>query len=400
MIERTFALKKDELRRVIGYGIRQLFAFIALVIILAVLLSLDTASFGSIDFVEYWSSAQLFGHKQNPYNSTQLLAIQRTVIGVEDHPILMWNPPQVFTFLIPLITLDFGLGRVLWIVLGIILIILGVKFSLKVIDSGIKLAPRHRLVIALFLLTFYPFALSLYYGQISPLLLFGFATYLYLRFRGDGLGSFGGGFALSLTLLKPHLLYLIYLELLISSIRERKFGSLIGIVSGLLASLLIPLLFFPEVLVLYLNALNGPPLYWQTPTLGSLLQGLTGNHTIVTRFLPTFLGGIFFLLINIRRREKTFDLHAMMLLVPLSLLTSPYGWVYDQMLLLPVALVVFSKCFNSPLTRQAFFSGGALLLANLIMLLMPTKFGQEWFVWYPVVFYGALVYRSLNKEAA
>jgi hypothetical protein len=63
--------------------------------------------------------------------------------------------------------------------------------------------------------------------------------------------------------------------------------------------------------------------------------------------------------------------------VPLSLVFSPYGWVYDQLLLLPSGIWLSSKDVRL---------GLLLILSNVFMLSLGS-IGQEWMVWYPLVYW-------------
>jgi hypothetical protein len=64
--------------------------------------------------------------------------------------------------------------------------------------------------------------------------------------------------------------------------------------------------------------------------------------------------------------------------VPLSLITSPYGWVFDQMLLLPT--VAFFAA------RGALWQLYGGIVLNLVMMSMPARFGQQAFIWYTAAF--------------
>ena len=63
--------------------------------------TVNPAVLGIIDFIEYWSAAQLNLAGQNPYSSEQIWTIEKAQGWVEDIPLMMWNPPWTLTFILP-----------------------------------------------------------------------------------------------------------------------------------------------------------------------------------------------------------------------------------------------------------------------------------------------------------
>jgi hypothetical protein len=102
-------------------------------------------------------------------------------------------------------------------------------------------------------------------------------------------------------------------------------------------SLLLCFLISPSIFEDYQKALQSPPLYFRTPTLGSFLQELSGIATPFLRSLPLMIGIIFALGIFFRHGIGNAR-NAAILLVPLGYTLGPYGWIFDQVVLIPAVL--------------------------------------------------------------
>lgn len=341
--------------------------------------------FGAVDLMQYWAGARLFLEGRNPYDHFLLLALERTAGLKGEFPVILWNPPTVFPFIFLFAYFSFEALVSSWAFLSVLLFV-----GCALLDPHMRGANNTRRAIALaFFLTFYPIALCLAYGQIGPILLLATCGSFYLIEKSsaeDRIMSNGpAGLLLSLTLLKPHLLYLLYIYILISSIRKRQFGLLGAFcLAGAVLSLL-PVLWNPRIVSFYLESLTMPPIYWRTPTLGSWIQDLSAIHTPLMRLLPTVVVAVVSIPIFMRIQVPRFE--HLILLIPISLFTSPYGWPYDQILLLPVALFSIGSRKVIPVVL--------LFLANAAMLLSPAQ-DMSSFVWYPLPFVAATLLSTMR----
>jgi hypothetical protein len=200
--------------------------------------------------------------------------------------------------------------------------------------------------------------------------------------------------------LKPHLLYLVYLWLLLHAVRSRSIAVLVGLVLGAVGLTGAALLVRPDILWLYAAAIAEPPIYWQTPTLGSWLQLLSDVHEPWVRLLPSAitllcLSGLWIFRSSVRTWVA--QRSALYVLVPLSLLTSPYGWQFDHVLLLPAALWCFSRA-QTLAPQRALLPGAVLILLNVAVLLTPPGLEMEHFWWYPGILF--LLALGLERETS
>ena len=364
---------------------------------------------GSKDVLEYRSAAQLFLRGLNPYDKTLLADLQQKTWHGEliSIPIVLYYPPMALSLVFPMGLLPFTLTVNLWASIMFGLALESCVLCYGLFGSISKQSRIIKLILAFFFLTFFPFYTSFYFGQLSPLLLFGLVLSLVCFNQGNVgvVNNFLGGICLSVTFLKPHLLYLLYIYIFIISIREKEWKTLLGMISGIALLLVFPVLYNPKIVSYFLHTINSPPVFWKTPTLGSLLQGIDQSNGIIWRFLPSIIAGSLLSLTLFLNKSNSSNTTKIYYLLPLSLVTSPYGWIYDQMLLAPVIFFIFSK-FHWPIgnwNSRQHLVGFLLILANIIGVLIPGKFGQHVYVWYPIVILSVLIggatrqYRNTGK---
>jgi len=338
--------------------------------------------FGVTDFVQYWTASYLLMSGQNPYDRLVVDAVQ-VGLAMKEHPILMWNPPHIVPIIFWISFLPFSWAADLWLVLSVILFVSAVLVTLPVtpkirpIDALIK-----NKIALLYIFSFYPLFLMLAYGQLSAVLLASLAGYFYFavnRKEGTLRDTIIGGIFLGIGTIKPHLLWLPYLILLYHSIPQRSFRTLAGMMGCITVLYLLTIAFFPTLLADYLNAWSESPIHWKTPTIGSWLQGITGIHQLWVRLLPTLIGVIFTTIMLARRLSiiRYFSYELLVSSIPLSLVMSPYGWVYDQLLLIPLGLLMVSR--SSTL--------GCVLIGFNVGMMSMGDIGQEWMVWFPIAYF-------------
>lgn len=344
--------------------------------------------FGEIDLLQYWAGAKLLSQGTNPYAPSEILSLQQQVTTYGDLPILLWNPPFIFPFILPLALLSFQTATWVWFIFSTCLAGLGVEISMLPFRRRLR---ERRWVIPILLCTafYYPVLLTLHFGQSSHILLLALAGYLALTFREGRLSDgFQAGLVLSVTLIKPHLLHLVYVFVFVDAVRFSRWRTVKGFVLGAVILGAIATLIYPPAFSSYLKTLSAPPIYWRTPTLGSWLQSLSGMHEPVVRLLPTLFAQFLLLTVLMRARGRTFTPSLVYLLIPISLLTAPYGWVYDQVLLLPSILWCLWKAvgyYEKGSPKALAFTAAALFHAMLLFYFIPGQLGQDVYVWFPAL---------------
>ncbi|RMD85090.1 MAG: DUF2029 domain-containing protein, partial [Candidatus Dadabacteria bacterium] len=125
------------------------------------------------DFLQYWGSSVLALQGKNPYDSAALFSIEKRISGWSslDEPIVMWNPPNIFLFILPFGLLGFCLAR------NLFLLVLCGSYLLSFILLGEIMGFKQRkplsfrCIVYLIIITFPPFLSGFFYGQISPIIL-------------------------------------------------------------------------------------------------------------------------------------------------------------------------------------------------------------------------------------
>ena len=336
---------------------------------------------GAHDFIEYWGAGRLLLDGRNPYDPAALLAVERGEGWSESLPLLMWNPPFALALVLPLAALPFGLASRLW--LG--------SLSILTVGSGLLLwrysLPRdHRYWVAVMLcVSFYPTLSALRIGQISPWLLLGVVGFLAAeRQRRDGLA----GACLSLLLVKPHLAYLFWLAALWWAWRNRRWGLLGGFVAALACAGALVTLFNPQVWCDYLVAFSQPPLYWMTPSIGTLLRLALRPERGWLQYLPSLLG-LLGLGLWLRRNGASWrwETVAPPLLLA-SVCTAAYGWSFDQIVLLPAVVGLLGELRR---VRRSLYLAALLCYAAFqLLLVLQSRYGINdlFTLWHPLALAG------------
>ena len=342
---------------------------------------------GKVDFISFWLPARCFLEGTDPYvcyRSPLAASVSQSlsVLLYMDNP--PFNPPLLFPLLAPFSLLPFERASALWLVFSLVVCVWAILFCERGGSIGERSAEKTLRVLVY--LSFFPVLIELYFGQISPLLLAGFILYRYYLQR-TGSVTFVMGLVLSVTLVKPHILYLLYVDLCLRSIREREWRAIAGFVTGAAILTVLALIIQPQMLSFYAELLKRAPNHMFNPTLGSWLQQLSGNFSIWLRCLPAITTSA---LLAVRYyfadTSKLRNADYLTALIPLTIITAPYGWVTDQILLIPV--------IASLLRRAGAFRGAvsaALVGCHLFAVFGQQSVGMHYYIWYPV-FVGMIFY--------
>jgi hypothetical protein len=301
--------------------------------LLAYLLAANAAQlFRADDFVQYWAAGRLNLSGGNPYDGAQLYALQRSVGWEEAAPLMMWNPPWMLALAMPLSLLPYTAARALWLLGGFAIIILCADVCWR-LYGGVE---RRRWVAWLVALFFTPTMMALKLGQISPLVLLGVVGFLYATTHERWMLA---GISAALIAVKPQLLYLLWPVLLLWALQMRNWRLPVALAATLLVSTGVALAANPLVVKHYLHLnLNETPFIWATPTLGSLLRYLLGDEKHWLQFIPAVLGCVWLIQYWQRNQSAWRWTEQMPLVLLVSLVTMPFGWTYDGVILIPAAV--------------------------------------------------------------
>jgi hypothetical protein len=329
------------------------------------------------DFVEYWAAGHLNLAGQDPYAPELLLPLQRAAGRDTDEAVMMWNPPWTLTVVMPLGALPARVAQLAWLLVGVA----AVGASAHLLWRAYGGSARRAWLAWVLALSFAPTLLVLQSGQIGPLLLFGAALFVWLTRRGYG--AWAGAVAVLLAI-KPHLVYLLWVAVVVDALANRRWAVLLGgAAMGLLTSAL-PMLFNPEVFAQYFAAMRDhPPAQWVSLTLGTLLRLAFGEQRFGLQFVPVLIGLGWFAW-HWRRHGRNWDWGEQLpTLVLVSFLTSPYGaWHFDLVLLLLSILHRAAQLSAREFTPQLGGVIGVYCLAELAMIgLNVAEWPSFWFAW-------------------
>ncbi|NBW40496.1 DUF2029 domain-containing protein [bacterium] len=349
------------------------------IVYLSELQGLSSLQLGLIDFVQYYSAANLWWNGSNPYNPDILFQIEVQFYPSLEEVIRMWNPPFIFPMIGLFLSLPFHYAATIWFCSSIVILLFTAAKCLQDFSDS----PRQLLYLgALVVLLFVPTYGCLQLGQITPLFLAGVLMYLQsYRSPSSKYGEIYAGFGLTLTLVKPHLFLLLYLFEFVRSYHRKKWQIILTFVSLTLLLCTISTAILPEVWSYYREALKAPPLYFHSASLGSWLQYFFNSQSTLNQFLPTLIGlffGVIWLLS--RSSQELNSLPFAMLIITLSVALSPYSWPFDFCVLLPcyVWILVQAKQ-NRNLTIK--IAAGFLVLSNVVALALVKK--MQFFFWFP-----------------
>jgi hypothetical protein len=230
-------------------------------------------------------------------------------------------------------------------------------------------------------LAFFPGIVALRIGQMSPWVLAGVVGFLWAqRQRRDLLA----GCALALLLTKPHVAYLFGLAVLWWIWQSRRWRVLAGWVGTLAATVVLLFVLLPDAFGPYLASIPGAgrALDWASPTLGTWLRVLFGLERGWLQFVPLLVGLFGFGLWLWRRRGPWCwqDVTSPLLLA--SALTTPYGWSYDQVVLLPVVVDLVARQRGAPRGQQLAVVGALVAFQAGLWLLNQLGVNEVFYVWH------------------
>jgi hypothetical protein len=297
------------------------------------------------DYVQYWAASRVTFSGGNPYDWNQLLEEERQAEPGLPTPVVMWNPPWAIAVAALPSVLPYSLSRSVWVFACSFVLVASSAYlwnywgkrrgNAVAIGATTVLLPSSIFVLVM--------------GQMSPVMLAGVVGFLYFercqRFMVAGACA-------AVTLVKPQVVYLFWTGLVCWSWVGKNWRFLTGVTIALAVMSAVPMLGNPRVFYDYLLAvITRPPDYFVTPTVGTLLRLLVGwNHAWLMAVAP--LAGLAWFARHWQRNGRYWAWSTeISLILAMSVVTSPYAWLFDQVILLPLVLAaVYCQC-GSPLSN-------------------------------------------------
>ena len=343
------------------------------------------------DFSQYWAAGRLNLAGRNPYSPDELYILQRGIGLERDRAIIMYNPPWLLAVAMPFGLLRYPLSRLAWLALQWALAVL----SALLLWGYYGGAPRGRMLALALPFTYLPTYVALREGQSSILMLFGIAAFLLLERRHR---DWLAGAALAAATIKPLVLALFWVALLLWVVSRRRWGIPLGLAAAVAIASLAGTITNHNVFGQYLTLLaENPPVEWATTTTGGFLRLLFGVERFWLQFVPLAFGIVWLLWYWARNRADWQWAPQMPLVVGVALVTMPYGWTYDLVLLLvPIIVVATWLCVSRSARSIATVAGGYVLINGLAVGVSRVDPNIFWHFWMaPVLLLWYLAARAI-----
>jgi len=376
------------------YLVRMLLASLVVVLVFQVIgmwRDMEFGSPGTRDFSQYWSAGQLLLQGKNPYDSDELYRIEVSLGLPDEVPIIMWNPPWLLLWILPLLLLPFKVAALAWLFLNLVLILSCGTVIWRLVAPT---QARRRIEVAwIATLAFLPGLFAIRSGQMPTLVLVGVVGFLYCTARDK---PFLGGVFLVLTTIKPHLVYLLWIAVAWWVITERQWKVAVGAGVTMVVSLSALTAISPIWIAGYQHALESPPLYWASATIGTTLRLLIFKDWPSAYYLPSVVGGLLLVGYLLTRRPRLNWRTALSPLLLTSVATAAHGWTYDQTVLLLPYLQIVAGMLGGELqmrVQQKRLVVAALLSIGATMVIgNRLKIPDYFFFWTPWALGAVYVY--------
>jgi hypothetical protein len=293
------------------------------------------------DFVEYWAAAHLFTAQHNPYSLNEVFGLEKALGFEQPIPIMLLSPPWVLPFLAPMgLAHSYGLACFCWMIALIAAVAFSSRFLMDVYFDELRIAEISDSTFyrGLFAFTFYPVLLCLRYAQTAPFMLLGLAGFLYFEKKNKYVLA---GIFLFLTLIKPQLLWLVWLALILRFFQRKQWKILVSAAGSVASLSVVAIIVNPRVFHQYFDLTSSPyMLAYASGVTAGIRKLFGGIGTFWIQLVPPAAGLMWFAKYWRKNRLNWGWTEQLPLLVTVSILTSAYGWLFDQTLLaLPVIAV-------------------------------------------------------------
>ena len=285
------------------------------------------------DSIQYWAAGKLLVHRQNPYSVPSVLALESSQGYAADRPLMLRTPPWSVWMVLPVGLLGAYWAWVVWLAILLASLVIAIRISWRMYGDSDSPRPPPAFLLAGYL--FAPVAACLVAGQMGMVLLLGIALFLLLEEHYP----FLAGAALLMPLAKPHMFALVWLILAVWIITRKRWLLLGGMATAILLALSIAVAFDPAIFQHYREMLQQQAIQHEfIPALSGMIRVLFFRRFFWVQFVPLGAG----LLWSARyywKNQRTWNWreHGPALLV-VAVLTTPYSWMTDEVVLLPAIL--------------------------------------------------------------
>jgi len=388
---RESSVEKPALRVILGICL-------AAILVYVVRSSHLQANLGKRDSIEYWAVGQLLIHHQNPYDPARIFDLERSQGYSEKQPLVLLTPPWSLFMVLPMGLTNAFSAWLIWISasLGCLVVAMRICWTMYA-DQTIP-----RTVFLLVGYTFAPVPACLVAAQMGLLLLLGVVLFLKLETSRP----FLAGAALIFPFAKPHLLSFFWLALLVWVFARKKYAVAAGFLTAFLVANIISLKFDFTIFHNYRAMLSQTPVQSMfIPALSGVLRLIFFRRFFWVQFIPMTLGFVWCAwFLWVKRSTWNWRTHGPALMV-VSVLTAPYAWMTDEVVLLPAILqaAVFVYSAKRKLSLKTRLAMTIFVCLNgLLLLILAAKipFSTGIYFWSSLVWFGWYAYGRSRRRAA
>ncbi len=340
----------------------------------------------SRDSIQYWASGKLLVHRQNPYSVKDIEALERSQGYTQKQPLILLWPPWAMWLVLPSGLLSAYWAWIVWLAVLLVSLVIAMRIIWRMYGDGAR-APTIFLVAGYL---FAPVLACLVAGQLGLLLLFGITVFLALEEDRP----FLAGAALILPMAKPHIFALLWPILALWILTRKKWSLLGGILTAFVLAIAAVLVLDPSIFQHYQEMLHQQAVQNKfIPALSGMIRALFFRRHFWVQFVPLALGLVWTAWYYWKNREQwNWRTHGLAVLV-VAVLTTPYAWMTDEVVLLPAILqgVLWLRSAKLKLGSQLailLFVCLDLLLLLIVKAQVPPGTGiyfwssLVWFSWY------------------
>jgi hypothetical protein len=338
------------------------------------------------DSIAYWAAGQLLAHHQNPYSVVTVLELERSQGYAETKPLVLRTPPWSLFMVLPLGLVGPFPAWVAWITASITSLVLVVRFCWNMYGRD----GRPPAIYVMVAYTFAPVPACLVAGQMGLVLLLGLVLFLWL----EPDHPFLAGAALVIPFAKPHLLALFWAVFFLWALIGRRRALLTGFFSTLAATTVIALAFDPAIFQHYRETIHQASIGNEfIPAFSGVVRLLFFHRLFWMQFVPMAIGLIWSLWFYCRNRAHWDWRHHGLALFIVSVLTTPYAWLTDEVVLLPAVLqaslwVYFAKRSLTAIDHILVALFACLNVLLLLILRAKVPFATGIYFWSSLVWFG------------
>jgi hypothetical protein len=349
-----------------------------------VVLPWSNGPIGKGDFVGYWSASRLLIEGRDPYDADALRTTQQQVYPERGYLVYTWNPPWLLVLLLPFAALPFQTATQLWLLSNTAVLLTASLWLWRLYAPD----DRRGFWLAGLAGVLLPSSLAaIGAGQIVPWVLLASIAVLTWQQQNRYLGW--AGTALSIMLLKPQVTFLAAALGAWHGLLRRQWPVFAGGAISVLGLLAGATVLYPMWLSSYTQNLTDRGLaLWQTPTLGGLVLLVWPVSWL------RYVGLIVLVAVPLLDRRQTIT-HRVTVPLAFGVALAPFGWSFDQILLLPMMLQLIA--WNRRL-KHRWLSVGLILLYAIPFAMRLAQVDEFEYVWVPWLTLGLYWIASRRAE--